>query len=116
MNNTGEKILIALETIFDSQEKKAEAVLFNYLNNCSDENPIECLELMKEAMYIDNRSIQNRGYFDKEPVQVVLSIYSALNKKYHQSTSRLEETLDLFDILLQNNRMRGYANQAINTL
>ena len=33
MNNTGEKILIALETIFDSQEKKAEAILFNYLNN-----------------------------------------------------------------------------------
>tara|TARA_Y100001951_G_C11049767_1_gene134901 strand:+ start:203 stop:430 length:228 start_codon:yes stop_codon:yes gene_type:complete len=33
MNNTGQKILIALETMFDSQEKKAEAILFNYLNN-----------------------------------------------------------------------------------
>ena len=33
MNNTGERILIALETIFDSEEKKAEAILFNYLNN-----------------------------------------------------------------------------------
>lgn len=33
MNNTGEKILIALEAVFDSQEKKAEAILFNYLNN-----------------------------------------------------------------------------------
>ena len=104
------------EYVKSSHARKEPRYLFNYLNNCSDENPIECLELMKEAMYIDNRSIQNRGYFDKEPVQVVLSIYSALNKKYHQSTSRLEETLDLFDILLQNNRMRGYANQAINTL
>ena len=33
MNNTGTKILIALEAVFDSQEKKAEAILFNYLNN-----------------------------------------------------------------------------------
>ena len=33
MNNTGAKILIALEAVFDSQEKKAEAILFNYLNN-----------------------------------------------------------------------------------
>jgi len=32
MNNTGAKILIALEAVFDSQEKKAEAILFNYLN------------------------------------------------------------------------------------
>ena len=33
MNNTGEKILIALEAVFDGEEKKAEAILFNYLNN-----------------------------------------------------------------------------------
>ena len=33
MNNTGEKIIIALDAVFDGEEKKAEAILFNYLNN-----------------------------------------------------------------------------------
>ena len=33
MNATGEKIIIALDAIFDGEEKKAEAIIFNYLNN-----------------------------------------------------------------------------------
>jgi hypothetical protein len=54
----------------------------------------------------------DKSEYDK----VVLSIYSALNKKYEQNKVRLEETLDLFDILLKNNRMRGFATDAINSL
>jgi hypothetical protein len=104
------------EYVKSSHARKEPKYLFNYLNSCSNVNAIECLELMKEAMYIDGRSMQNKGYFDKEPVQVVLSIYSALNKNYEQNKMRLKETLDLFDILLQNNRMRGFATDAINDL
>lgn len=99
-----------------SHAKIEPRYLFNYLNNCSDNNAIECLELMKDAMYVDERNMQNKGYFDKEPVQVILSIYSALNKNYEQNKMQLKETLDLFDILLQNDRMRGFATDAINDL
>jgi predicted Zn-ribbon and HTH transcriptional regulator len=115
--NTFNIVLPFLRKYVKSSHARLEPkYLFNYLNNCSNDYPLECLELIKDAMYIDERSIQNRGYFDKEPVQVVLSIYSALNKKYEQNKIRLQETLDLFDILLQNNRMRGFATDAINNL
>ena len=33
MNTTGEKIIVALDAVFDGEEKKAEAIFFNYLNN-----------------------------------------------------------------------------------
>ena len=35
MNDTGSKILEALFSIFDGEEKKAQANLTNYLNNAS---------------------------------------------------------------------------------
>ena len=35
MNNTGSKILEALFSIFDGEEKKAQANLTNYLNNAA---------------------------------------------------------------------------------
>ena len=56
MNNTGEKILIALEAVFDSQEKKAEAILFNYLNNSAGigEHPDVVEEAGKQIEVIEH--------------------------------------------------------------
>ena len=55
MNNTGAKILIALEAIFDSQEKKAEAILSNYLNNSTGigEHPDVVEEASKQIEVIE---------------------------------------------------------------
>ncbi|MFY0603261.1 MAG: AAA family ATPase [Flavobacteriaceae bacterium] len=99
-----------------SHANKEPRYLFNYLTDCSRDYPLECLELMKAAIHFDNANIQERGYFDKEPVQVILSIYSSLNKYFETKRDKLEETLDLFDSLLQNNRLRSYATRAIDSL
>ena len=58
MNNTGAKILIALEAVFDSQEKKAEAILFNYLNNSVGigEHPDVVEEAGKQIEVIEHAS------------------------------------------------------------
>ena len=56
MNNTGEKILIALESVFDGEEKKAEAILFNYLNNSVGigEHPDVVDEVRKQVEVIEH--------------------------------------------------------------
>ena len=56
MNNTGAKILIALEAVFYSQEKKAEAILFNYLNNSAGigEHPDVVEEAGKQIEVIEH--------------------------------------------------------------
>jgi len=56
MNNTGAKILIALEAIFDGEEKKAEAILFNYLNNSAGigEHPDVVEEARKQVEVIEH--------------------------------------------------------------
>ena len=56
MNNTGTKILIALDAIFDGEEKKAEANLFNYLNNSAGigEHPDVVEEVRKQVEVIEH--------------------------------------------------------------
>jgi len=56
MNNTGQKILIALEAVFDGEEKKAEAILFNYLNNSVGigEHPDVVDEVRKQVEVIEH--------------------------------------------------------------
>ena len=56
MNNTGEKILIALEAVFDGEEKKADAILFNYLNNSVGigEHPDVVDEVRKQVEVIEH--------------------------------------------------------------
>ena len=56
MDNTGEKILIALDAIFDGEEKKAEAILFNYLNSSAGigEHPDIVEEARKQVEAIEH--------------------------------------------------------------
>ena len=56
MNNTGEKIIIALDAVFDGEEKKAEAILFNYLNNSVGigEHPDVVDEVRKQVEVIEH--------------------------------------------------------------
>ena len=56
MNDTGAKILEALFSIFDGEEKKAQANLTNYLNNAAGigEHPDVVAEAKKLVEEIDH--------------------------------------------------------------
>ena len=56
MNTTGEKIIVALDAVFDGEEKKAEAILFNYLNNSAGigEHPDVVEEARKQVEIIEH--------------------------------------------------------------
>lgn len=87
--------------------------LLNYITDCAKAYPRECLHLIEMAMELGHGDIQKRGYVDGEPVQAVLSIYSALNLNPDLPDKALRRTLDLFDRLLLNNRYRLHATNAI---
>jgi len=104
------------EYVKSEHAKKEPRYFFSYLITCSKLYPIECLELMKQTTHFDNTNHQNRGSFDKEPVQVVLSIYSSLNNDFKKNRNHIKSALNIFDKMLQNNNMSHYANTAINEL
>ena len=104
------------EYVKSDHARKEPRYFFSYLITCSKQYPIECLELMQKTTHFDNTDVQRRGSFDKEPVQVVLSIYSSLNKDFNKNKVYIKRTLNIFDKMLQNNNMRLNANKAINEL
>jgi hypothetical protein len=87
--------------------------LLSYLTKCSKEYPIECLSLLKNIDFANAPSIANRGYYRREPIQLILAIYSVFSKKPHINKANLKETLDLFDSLLKHPHLREDANIAI---
>jgi len=99
-----------------SHADKEPRYLLNYITQCSKQFPHECLDLMKDSLHIGHGDIQKRGFVDKEPVQAILAIYSALNMHPENQQKALNTTLDLFDYLLLNNRFRHHATEAVNQL
>ncbi len=112
-----EKAYTFLDKYASSMHASNEPRYFlNLLRDCAKSYPLKCLELMKKCIHFDNNDIQKKGYIDREPTQVVLAIFSSLSKMFEPESESIEETLDLFDKLLQNNRLRGRAMEAIDSL
>lgn len=99
-----------------SHAEEEPRYFFDYLTRCASSFPLECLELMQKTVHFNNTDIQRRGFFDKEPVNVVLSIYSSLNRDFKKNRKPLNQTLDLFDDMLQNDSLRNQANFAIDSI
>jgi hypothetical protein len=88
----------------------------NLLRDSAKDHPVKCLNLMKTCINFNNTDIQQRGYLDREPTQVVLAIFSSLSKIYESENRYIQDTLDLFDKLLQNNTQRVRALEAMDSL
>ncbi|GBF18013.1 hypothetical protein C21_00169 [Arenibacter sp. NBRC 103722] len=99
-----------VETMHPEKEPR---YFIQYIISSARVFPIECLELMKKSLHLGHGDVQKRGFLDKEPVQAALAIYSALNMDPKRHREALEQTLDMFDQLLLNNRIRGHASAAI---
>lgn len=100
-------------TILCSKEPK---YLLDYLIKCSKIYPIKCLKLYKNIDLTPYPDIQKRGYFNQEPVQLILSIYSSLNNNFEDNNKQISETMNLFDEMLKNQKYRISANRAIQLL
>lgn len=88
----------------------------DYLLNCSKYYPKDCMELLENMDFRTIPNIQECGYYDKEPVQLILGIYSKLVSEINKDKYLINKALNIFDSMLKHVHLRNSANKAIETI
>lgn len=96
--------------------QKEPRYFLQYLLKIAKNHPFECLELVKYMKFNRRQNFQNRGQYDAEPVQLVLSIYSSLNNNFKDNKNKIEQVLVIFDEMLKQENLRFSSNKALETL
>jgi hypothetical protein len=87
---------------------------FEYLLKCAKKHPVECLELLQHVNTYDKPDISQAGYYDDEPVKVLIGIYNSLSSLATKNPKHLNKTIAQFDKMLKTQKFRGAANKVIN--
>ncbi|AZA52765.1 NACHT domain-containing protein [Chryseobacterium sp. G0201] len=96
--------------------KRSPSYFLQYLLKSSKDYPEECIELLSNMDFREAPNIQERGYYDKEPVQLILGIYSKLVSEINKNKHLINKSLDIFDNMLKHTHLRNNANQAIESM
>lgn len=93
--------------------KKDPHYYFEYLLKCAKKHPVECLELLQNVITYDKPEISQVGYYDDEPVKVLIGIYNSLSSLETKNLKHLNRAIVLFDKMLKTQKFRGAANKVI---
>lgn len=93
--------------------RKKPRYYFEYLLNCAKKHPVECLELLEHVNTYDKPDISQAGYYNDEPVKVLIGIYNSLSSLETKNPKHLTKTIALFDKMLKTQKFRGAANKVI---
>ncbi|AUC79294.1 hypothetical protein CW736_07805 [Nonlabens sp. MB-3u-79] len=93
--------------------RKEPRYYFEYLLKCAKKYPVECLELLQHVNTYDKPDISQAGYYDVEPVKVLIGIYNSLSSLATKNPKHLKKTIALFDKMLKTKKFRGAANKVI---
>jgi hypothetical protein len=93
--------------------RKEPHYYFKYLLKCAKKQPVECLALLQHANTFDKPDISQEGYYDNEPVKVLLGIYNSLSSFETKNPKHLNDTIALFDKMLRTQKFRSAANKVI---
>lgn len=112
------------EELLPFMKKYSKTILFRnqpryflqYLLQCAKDYPNECLELLENMKFNKVITVQDRGHYDAEPVQLVLSIYSSLNNNFNANKKQIEKALTVFDDMLKIDHLRLNSNKVMDTL
>ncbi|WP_445720136.1 NACHT domain-containing protein [Flavobacterium sp.] len=96
--------------------RKQPRYFLEYLLRCTKDYPNECLELLENMRFNKVISVQDKGHFDAEPVQLILSIYSSLNNDFNTNKKQIEKALTVFDDMLKIDHLRLNSNRVMDTL
>lgn len=96
--------------------KRSPSYFLQYLLKSSKDYPEECIELLSNMDFREAPNIQESGYYDKEPVQLILGIYSKLVSEINKDKDLINKSLDIFDNMLMHTHLRNNANQAIESM
>ena len=112
------KVLLSFMKVYAKSDlfQKDPRYFLQYLLKNTKDHPTECLELVKSMKFNRVPNIQNRGHYDTEPVQLILSIYSCLNNNFIDNKKQIEQALTIFDKMLKTEHLRLSSNKAIDAL
>lgn len=86
---------------------------FEYLLKCSKKFPRECLSLLKHVNTYDKPDISQAGFYDDEPVKVLIGVYNSLSSLRTKDYKILNEAIQRFDEMLKSPKFRNSANKVI---
>jgi hypothetical protein len=112
------------DAIYSYLSKYAKSILcllhqeyfLKYLITCSKQYPERCLDLFEKINFDNTPKVQFSRLNGKDPLLVILAIYSALNAVEVKDTFLIDKSLDIFDGMLKSDFFRIYANEALDTL
>lgn len=113
------KVLYPFLKLYSKRElcRKEPAYFLQFLLSCSKDYPVECLQLAKNMNFNKNSRINENGYYyDKEPVKLILAIYSKLNMDFENNRKYINQSLNVFDSMLTHSHLRNSANSAIDLI
>lgn len=93
--------------------RKMPHYYFVYLLKCVKKHPVECLELLQHVNTYEKPDISQAGYYDDEPIKVLIGIYNSLSSLETKNPKHLNNTIALFDKMLKTQKFRGAANKVI---
>lgn len=93
--------------------RKEPHYYFEYLLKCAKKHPFECLELLQHVNTYDKPDISQAGYYDDEPIKVLIGIYNSLSSLGMKNSKHLNKAIALFDKMLKTQKFRGAANKVI---
>lgn len=96
--------------------RKNPRPFYEYLIACAKIQPEACLDLIENFAEHEKPSIQYAGYYDSEPLKVVLNAYTTLWGKTLKDPMLLDKSLKLFDAMLLDDRFRRDAETVLVTV
>ncbi|MEO9803421.1 MAG: ATP-binding protein [Reichenbachiella sp.] len=90
--------------------KKSPHDYYEYLLSNAKKYPKECIDLVAKFKHYDKPDISESGYYDDDPVKILLGAYNSLKSITKSDDKYKEKSMKIFDQLLMDNRFRQFAN------
>lgn len=94
--------------------KKVSSYYYEYLLSGVRQYPKDCLELVEHFDKYQEPSISEGSYYDKEVIQIILSVYNVLfEEDAEQNHDYLAKSIAIFDRILQNDTFRSTSDMVL---
>ncbi|MBB6005130.1 NACHT domain-containing NTPase [Arcicella rosea] len=94
--------------------KKVSRYYYEYLLSGVRQYPKDCLELVEHFDKYQEPSISEGNYYDKEVIQIILSVYNVLfEEDAEQNHHYLVKAISIFDRILQNDTFRSTSDMVL---
>lgn len=93
--------------------KKLGRAFYQYLIKFASFYPKECLKLMQYQESYEVPDMTRHGYYDEEPMQVLIGAYNSLDATDKENEAIITNILDAYDSILKKPRLRKKATEMI---